>query len=563
MIIGDENKKLLLTEEGILVARRNSTIKYDNIYSKEVLETVLDHPKSFKDKIYNYEKNKLISFQTSAYKDVSVTDVIDFYKLGKTFFFVKKAGKKGLSLCTLEGDLLLEFNSPYCFDSNFIFYLRNGTFQKFDLLTQEREKMNKINSQVVTLCFQASEDASNDTFAYADVSNKINIFNNNKHRMYHWMSKEIYSLRVHERFVVAVSKSGVIAKFHIDIQKVEPILQFNGSFVDLEFKGSLMFVLTSFEFFVFDLTTNNTIFKDIHVGIATFCKSNLSVFSENDDKDIFNRKKQSSISILNLLPKPNQDRKNILAVTYIFEGHLFAFDTELQAFTGLFKLENTANAFISGEYCISFLQRKSSVIVNIYSIFFDRLVLKKTTSFSWKERLDISNVFLLNMRVYLVLSGKLYLINMLGTLEKTNITVENKVLKQTQKFLYLIDENGILNLTTRKYEVKQKRVMNFTVIDDKLVFYIDDKGIYMDLQERDLIFDLKNVIDIESRKVSVDNKEKDVVEILYLKNGHYFVGMFDFDGGKLTMLREIQVDNQSSRILIGKVCTTRTQLLMI
>lgn len=563
MILGDKNKKLLLTEEGLLVARRNSTIKYDNKYSKEVLETVLKNPRSFKTKIYTYHENKLTSFQTAEYKDVPITDVIDFYKVGKEFFFIKNAKRKRLSLYKLEGPALLEFTSPYCFDGHFICYLENNEFQKFDLLTQKCEKVQKINSKVVTIGFQAGEDSSRDAFAYADSSNKLNIFDKNKHRMYHWMSKEIICLRVYERFIIAVSKAGLVAKFHIDVQKIEPALEFNGTFVDLEFKSNLMFLLTSFELFVFDLATNNIIFQDIHVGVSDFCKSNLSLSVENCDKDIFNRKKQSSVSMLNLLPPPKEYNRNTVAITYILEGHLFAFDTELQSFISLFKLENTANAFISGEYCISFVQRKSNVIVNIYSIFIDRLVLKKTMSFSLQENLDISKVFLLNMRVYLVISGKLCLLNMLGTLEKTNICLGNQIVKQTRKFLYLADENGIFNLITRKYDVKQKKVVSFTAIDDKLMFYIEDKGVYMDLEERDLIFDIKNVIDIESRKMLVGNEEKDIVEILYLKDGHYFVGIFNFDGEKLTMFREEQVDNQSSKILVGKACTTRAHLLMM
>ncbi|ELA42331.1 uncharacterized protein VICG_00731 [Vittaforma corneae ATCC 50505] len=571
MIIGDKNRKLLVAEKDVTIVRSCSIIKYDAEYNSQTHSTVLELPRAFKNKIYDYTNSKLISIQTNEQKSVSLGKVVDYFKVEKDFFFVKE-DRASKSLHSIAGKCLLRFSSAYQFEGSFLYFIKDYRFHKFNLLTLEESEINispdlKSNAPVA-FCCKRENISENETIIFADYLNKIYIHSEEKHRLYHWMSNKIVYLNVYDRYVIAISKKGNVVRFHIDIQKIEPLFNFHGIYVDVSCSDNKLYLLTDFEFIIFDLVVGNTVFKVYLIGSSEYKISRLEAYSDKRSDDVFNMKRHSKVEIMNLIDYENKRNHKEVSpssgikeyITYILEKHLFVVDAHLRKVISIFKLDDNSACFVCGSICFSFVQRKSNVILKIFKVFTNRIIQTKTVEFSWKGSLDLANIFTVKDKLYLLVSQNVYIINKMGFLEMVYDHKNCKSLKYFEDYICAIDEKGIFNIATQKYEVVQKKIMNCCIFKSRLLFYIEDKGIYCDknneASERCLILQVNNVIDMKA-------KDTDILETLQYIEGKCIIVEYSFERNEsLVKCNEVTVENQSNKILLEKLCASGSNTML-
>lgn len=561
MIFGDKNRRLLVTDQHVIISRSNSALKFQNDFSREFIQRSFKHPKVFKSKVYDYVDGKLFSLQNNESKDVNIQNVIDFIKIDKEFFFIKNENEIH-TICQMDGKIISEIGSMYFVESPYIFSLYKNSIIRLNLNNKEKTTVSAFESDSLPLIFCTS--TTDDTIiAYSDRLNKIHIKSNKVNRMYHWMSNKILYMIMNDDYVLAVSKSGDVARFHINIQRIEPLFKFDGSFIDSSCMNNRVYLLSNFEFIVFDLTTNNIIFKDILIEQSNFKVSSLNKYIKDDTQqkeDMFDLKKQSTIEIHNMIDLKYNPSDYEYQVSYSSGNFLFVVDTKTMNVVSQFKIENSFHNFVSGNNLISFILRKSNIICQIFDIFTDKMVLSRTFTFSWKGKFAVKDVFIVNERLFVLIANTLYSLNKMNILEVIKEDVSR--IKYTRDRLFLIDEKGIFNPTTRSYDIKQKKVLSCTLLNGKVIFYIDEMGIFCDLPERKQIFEIKDVIDMESRIIKKDKSLQEVLKVLYLVNGHYTIAVFTEENDKLIKIEEYAVDNISSRILTDETQASKTNMLL-
>lgn len=564
MIFGDKNRRLLVTDQYTIISRSNSALKFQSDFTKEFIQKCFKLPRVFKSKIYDYTDGKLFSFQNNEFKNVDVQKVVDFVKISKEFFFIKHEDNKH-SVCRMDGKIVSQIGSLYSYESQHIFTLFENNIMKINPITNEKTTVLSFEKDSLPLIFTAHTTSNDDTLvAYADRLNKIYIKSNKINRIYHWMSNKILYMTIQDNYVLAVSKSGDVARFHINMQRVEPLFMFDGNFIDADCKDNRIHLLSNFEYIVFDLTTNNIIFKDILVEQADFKVSRLKKCIKEDKlqkEDMFKLKKQSTVEICNMI-ETEYTQDGEYQVTYTSGNFMFVIDTKRMSVISQFKIENSSHSFICGNNLISFTMRKSNIICQIFDVFVDKLVLSKTFTFSWKDKFPVRDVFIVNERLFVLVSNTLYCLNKMNLLEVVCSDVSNAKMKYSGGRLLIIDEKGIFNPMTRKYDIKQNKIGNCTLLDGKIVFYIEEMGVYCDLPDRSQILEIKDVIDIESQSVKRDGGVVEILKVLYLVNGHYSVAVFDWKDDKLIKIEEYTVDNQSSRILTDETQASRAKMLL-
>ncbi len=71
------------------------------------------------------------------------------------------------------------------------------------------------------------------------------------------MCGKILFLDIYDSYVLCIDKKGTLALFHIFLNKIDPLLNFHGDFIDCIIADNKVYLLTNIEFVVFDLVTNN------------------------------------------------------------------------------------------------------------------------------------------------------------------------------------------------------------------------------------------------------------------------------------------------------------------
>lgn len=572
MIIGDKNRKLLVTEQDITIVRGCSIIKYDNEYNPQAHAVALEFPKVFKNKTYEYTGDKLISLHANEQRNISLGQIIDYFKVEKDFFFLKE-NKTSKTMHNTAGECLLKFNSTYHFESPFLYFIEDDKFHRFNLLTLERSEIELStsikNNVPVIFCCKCEDRHGSEIVVFADYLNKIYIHNRGKCRLYHWISNKIVHLSVYDRYVVAVSKKGDVVRFHIDIQKIEPLFNFYGVFADISYFGNKLYLLTDFEFIVFDFVVSNIIVKNHLIGSSDYKVSMLETYSDKgDDSDIFSIKRHSKVEIMNLIYYGDRKKHKEVAsssgikehITYVLGKCLFIVDAQFKKVVSIFKLEDRSVNFVCGSSCFAFIQRKSTVILKTFKVFIDRIIQTRVIEFPWRGKLDIKDVFIDGSRVYLLISQCIYVVNKMGFLEVIYSHRNCKSFEYFEDYACVIDEKGIFNIVARKYDVFQKKIVCCCMFKNKLAFYIEDKGIYCDKDddshERYLILEIKNVLDMKARS-------GDILEVLQCVEGKCMMGEYSLeDGGLLAKRNEVIVENQASKILIEKLCVSKSNVML-
>lgn len=567
MIIGDKNCKLLITEQSATIIRTHSTIKYDKDYISSIQPVVLEMPKVFKNKIYDCVNNKLILIQTNEQKDLPKGNtIVDFYKIEKDFYFIRKMGEYKI-LCNILDETLLKFNSIYLFEGSNLYFFKDNKLYCFNITKKEESEIKtpfKTSNLALFTC-------KNETIAFADQQNKILIFNQNnkisdsnqeKHRTYHWMSKKIVFLEIYDNYVIAISKIGNVARFHIKLQKIEPLFTFNGDFVDCVCINNKIYLLTNFEFIVFDLITGNIEFKELLVGNAIYKSTFLESFKNiKNDNDIFNIKRKSSIEIPNIIQDNSIKMVPKNYITYFIDNYLFIYDPSVNKIVSLFRFDKNTKNFVCFDRCYSFIQRKSNLIILTYKIFYDKIVQIKTQDLSWKGDFTIEEVFSVKNEIYLRILQSIYKINKMGVLEKIYECKNIKLLKNlNDEYLCTVDEKGIYNVISEKYDIIQKKITNFCIFNKQYIFFIEDMGIFSDINtEREICLKIKGIIDMKQKDKS------NIIEILrFNEEGKYVIAEYCHEENEFKILgEEVVVEPQSNRLLSGRVsASSKSDILL-
>lgn len=573
MILGDKNRSLILTNENITIVRESSTIKYDQEFKKEYSSSILSMPRSFGDKLYDYSENKITSLQNQEFKEFSVDPILDYFKEGKDFFFIKQQKDSSLSLLNSKSVKILNFKSPYTICNSSFYYLDNSKIMKFSLINSQRSEVIQFGKEPVLFCVKEGTTDATELVCYADLSNRIHINQGNSSKIYHWMCNRILSLTPNDDYIVAVSKSGDVAQFHSKIQKIEPLFKFNGEFLDIKINNSKIYFLTDFEFKVFSLMTNTIIHQEYLVpSPSNFSHGKISRFISLDETDVFKFKRKSTVEILNSIE--NKREQLLTGIFYTQGTHTFVFEPKEKEIVSVFQMDEENN-FVSDRHVFSLSQRKSNCIVKVYDLFLDKLVLKNTMSISTKSKLRAKNCFYLSEKFYVQTENEISVLNKLNILEFITRVNSDSIIKSSKDFLYISDEKGIFNVVTLKYEIKQKNIRKFCIFKSKIIFYIENMGIYIDFPDRVQILEITNVIDLYFDDLANDG----LIYILYhhssgkVKLAQY-KGLQNVDFSnldksksctdlKLELIDEVDVDNTANVILTKNLFASRNNRLVL
>lgn len=566
MIIGDKNRKLLLINNGVTVVRRNSIIEYDSEYKQEVRFTALKLPKVFKNKIYDHRDHKLISVLTSESQESLSGSVVDFYITESTFFLIKDTDDKK-SIHTPDGNCIVKFESPYCFGKNSMYFLSEGKLQKLSLETQKITPIDiavdvKANVPVMMSC-RSNGNGVNDYLVFADYLNKIYICKDNKCRVYHWMGGKIQYLSILDRYVLSISKKRDVARFHTSMQRIEPLFKFHGEFEDAICTETKLYLLTNFEFIIFDLITANIVLKEYTIGSARYKTCVIGLSAAAVDSDVFKVKRQTMIEALNIIKDSEVSLPSQECIAYTLGRHVFIVEPATRKIISVFELElNSVNYICETGFCYSFIQRRSSIIVKTFKIFTDRLVQRKTTEFTWKGRFDVVDVFVCGDKMYLATPRGVFTLNKMNFLEK--VADQKGMLKLMANRLVVIDEKGILDIATKKYEIQQRNIRCCSSIGSLLLFYIENDGVYyikmgVGNDDKQCALSSKSIIDI---KTTVDGT------LLVLEAKDDSCRLLEYsvtDDGIVSNCsnKENVIGREARWILTRKVCATSRQTMVV
>ena len=572
MILGDKNRNLLISQEHVVICRENSFIKYSQDLKKEYTNTALSMPRSFNDKLYDYSNNKIISLQTQEHKEFNVDPIIEYFKEGKEFYFIKQLKNLSYSLLNNKGVQILNFKTLYTVSENHFYYLDGLKVMRMNLSTSEKNEIITFCQEPVTFCAKYNSSQASELIAFADSSNKIHIYQGKSYRMYHWMCNKILNLKINDEYVVAVSKSGDAAQFHIKLQNIEHLFKFYGYFLDIKIKNNKIYFLTSFEFKIFDLMTNNVQHNEYLIPIANFQTSVLKKFVNTEETDIFRIKRKSTVEIINLIK--NQQDASLSSIYYTNGMHTFIFNPKIKEVTSVFQMDCESN-YTSGSHVFSVSQRKSNYIVNIYDLYLDRLVLNSTMNINSKTKLRIKNIFFVAGKLYVQTETDILVLNRLNILEFIIKANSDSVIRRSDDSLFISDDKGIFNISKEKYEIKQKSIKKYCFYKSKIIFFIENKGIYLDIPDRKQILEINNVIDLCIKETN----ESVILSLIYhhpsgkVKLAQYcgleaiFANELNCekldDDINLKLIDEVDADTTSNHILPHGIFSTRQNRLLI
>lgn len=570
MLLGDKNMQLIVSNRHILVVRASSVVMYNTeTYESKILDNKLNFVKAFSGKIYDYSRNKINSYELDtksgngnlkaiSSKEFKVEEITDFYKCGKNFYFIKQFGKSRLCVFSqnLEAKSILDFKSPYSFDSFFLFAIVDNMIIRVGLNDCSKKIIQEFQNKPAMMACKYLHAENQTIVAYTDVSNKLHIFDGSNYRLYHWLTKGAEDIKIYEEFIIVASKDGKIVKFHTKLQKSQLMFEFMGIFVDMEIVDSHIYMLSDIQLQIYDLKSENVIFNDFLIPLteitAFYCKM------PNEEKsDVFKLKKQSKIQIKNSIPNLSEDLADQMVLAFVKEKLIFILNPQTNKICSQFTLPSDNN-FISYGKVLSFTHRKSNILVNTYDIYRDFLVLVENTSISSKDKHKFLNAYYCDNKIYFLTKNGLYLIGLLGITETIAENITEGRIKSFHNKLYFIDEKGIYDVSSRNHIVKQKKIQIFAIIEDTIIFCIENRGLYADMPDRKCLFEVTNLIDLKIHK----KKEQDLLAVLYIDQGRSILKTFYFDKKEgLILEKETSIASNYSKVILETHFSTKCKQL--
>lgn len=467
---------LLLLDKLVIVPLKSRTLVYKD---KEIVASsaiVLNHPKVFNNKIYDYSNDKLTSFTVEdndssfsiiqkRVEDFKFGQIIDFHKFGQTFIFLKLKNSK-FSLHSKSGLIVtgLEFDN-YCFSEDVFAFSHKNLLSKINLNTKEISIIKTYSFQIQNFIFDEK------MIAVTSITNKLFL----GERSYHWLNKKATKLIFVEDSVIAVNNQGA-SQFYSRINKIAPLFTFNGIFYDIKAMDNLVVFLSDIELIIFDLTTNNVIYKryliEMYSSYISFTDKSAIINDFNETDDVFKAKKKSYIEIKNSISESSTKFEGLFG---LLTGSNLALFENTSEIISLYQLPSVFN-YLNNDCLISLDYRRSTIIITLYAILQNRLILADTKIITRKPKVKIENAFFIRNKIYLQEQGKCFLLNEMGILEEIGIATN---IISSYDLLLKTDEKGILDLIKNKYLIKEKNIQCIMPFKKYLIFYIPKKGLFI------------------------------------------------------------------------------------
>lgn len=595
MLLGDDNRYILLSDSYAVVCRKSSIIRYSMEYSRiDILPVSLSLPRCFNGRIYDYLEDKIMSFSSDDFNN-SITKEFhggyfeDYYKQGKCFYFIKNRKDGSYTLFSREPQStlpkeMLVFQSLYCFDDEFIFIIEDSMVVRVSLSTMSKSIVGKLAAKpsMISCRFIGNSGACGDSYtgdmiAYTDARNRLHIHYGKEYRLYHWLSNRAESLYLSGDYVIAASKSGDIVRFHSKIHRIEPLLRFDGEFVDMKIENDKLYLLSASQFLVFDLESQGLMHRETLVvpGDYRVC-SILGKPPKDASNDIFGLAKQSKMEVFNSLEicdhcsgrsqqmdtSPESSDVSRVFIAYVYRRYVYLFDPAEKVMASQFLLDSDIN-FISNNKVLAFIRKRANMIVRVFSIFQDRLVLDSDRVVSSKDCAKITNAYYAQNKVFVEILNNLCYINRLNLIEILSKSNHPLNVIEEQDSLLVMDEKGVFDILKREYILKQKGSSNFCIFNGIVMFFMENKGIYACLPERRQVLEIRNVIDIKSEVVS----GIEVLKIIHLVDGRCRVEDYTFhcenEYACLEKISDSVAENSCFRLLCNNICITKAKQMII
>ncbi|KAI5152414.1 hypothetical protein ENBRE01_2813 [Enteropsectra breve] len=588
MILSDENKKLLVTNEVVCVVRENSTLFFKNTDSAIEGSANLLKNKKFSGKllqcddgrIYEYCNETVRSILRDESRSFAMGRVVSFYRHLGQFYFIR-TNVNNLVLVNEMNEVLCEFSQFLYFSSGVFYGLSGDRLVKLDVAIGKPEEVSFgsgiKNGSVCGLVGKTTPDG--EIMAVSTKDNKIIVKSGDKIFNYHWHSGRILAMEINEDDIISVGADGKIGRFGINLEKKECLFEYKGKYKDIKIHDNKIYLLTSISLIVYDLTTENVVSKEITTGIAKWHKMQLEAEPE-EENDIFKLKRKSREEIPNIigLEYPSLDKMELItekcaqatgaAITEecpdethrvehrinedyhwgALYGNVFMVRNR-NSFSAFYILNQKLN-FISGSFIIGCEIRKTGLLFFIYKIYQDRLVFVMKKELKNKDKNLPDNLFWIENRLYIQRSNEIYMVNDMGIQERvysgnvTDINAEGKSVS-------VIDDKGVFDIIKKDYVLKQKKVM---IYRESLpsAFYIEGKGIYIDSTCREMLLEKDGVSDF----VIQNNK----IYILHMEENKNYMTVFDIKTKSIVDTKQLEIS--FSKIMYDDIYISSTGTLI-
>lgn len=547
MILCDDNIQLLATEDEAYILRRNSMLLCNTssfVYSEaQVPKGRLVENNG---RIYEYDGHAIRSFETGNVRSCDIGPVEGLFCHAGSFYFVKSDLGRRVLVNEARKTLVELPSSIFHFSEGFMYSVSEGSVVRTDLTDGSCQRLGcSLPSSARKLLCRADRDGV--LTVIADSHNVVHIHGSNSTHSYNWHDNKILSMVFVDDFLVTASDSGVVSRLNLYSEGRTVLFHFFGRFIGMVSRNNKIFLLSSLYFIVYDMSTDMV----AHSGVLPGCGRyfNMDPLEESaEPSDVFKIKRKSCTVVKNSMEASRKDTtisSQVLGV--VTEGMLFSADSS--GIFGQFILQGKQN-FISGEFLISIERRKKMMTIRTYRIFTTRLVLVSERD---AHKQPLTAAYVLGDSLYLRNNTDLYYLAPTGIPE----IVENNVLQAVLagSSLLVATDKGILDIPSRSYRLKQRRITSFGVCDGDIIFCIAGKAIYWGLESKLLVADLNEVCDIILSEGQL--------LVMHIHEGKKFLDAYVIDDDQPKLVSRSVLDSSCSKILnMNAFITGHKQLLI-
>ncbi len=558
MILCDNNIQLLITNNSIRLLRSNSALKYNiNSYEKEPIPTFHGIVRAYDTKIYEYIDNSIINHKINEIRLFSIGPIVDFFKIESEFFFIKHDINSTCLVNSNNKKIVDGFELYYVY-SNCFFYLvydsdsAYSIFFCIDLLTLKKkiihsEKDNKIFKFI----------ANDDYLIFADKLNKIhvkklnsgdNFYDEMTTIVYHYHSNKILKLSFCNNYIISVGKDGKIVRFGLKNHEQRLLFMYDCDYVSMKIFNNRIYLLTTSIFKVYDCSLENEIYKEILPSISKYRRITYAKILK-EENDVFKNKKTSTIAI-ECDEIHNEEDNDDSCVGLINGNCLFLVSNNKNI---VIHNLNSYKNFLANNKIISLKKRKSYIDFYVYDICKDQLIFSKKFSL---RNINIDDFYFYDNCFYYKDGDKIFKID--TTLKITELVLKidesMKICDLYQDFL-LINLKGIYDICKGKYILKQSKVSLFCIVEENILFYIRNQGLYIDRMKKKPLIDL-NILDVIY--------EEGYVKILYISdNASRVVGYYKLIENTLVKHSEEKINNNCTKFIYKSIFENNHNQLII
>ncbi|KAI5169533.1 hypothetical protein PAEPH01_0796 [Pancytospora epiphaga] len=555
MILNDRNIKVIPSKEAIFVLRKNTAVSYklpDFTKESSVFDSKLY--RTIDGVIYGYSNGVVVRHGSADEIECGVGPVIEFVRVDGMFYFVKSKVNR-MALVNQENRQISEFSRVFCLFGRYLYYAESvenigeESYEgvayeiiRLDVITSEVYKIGTVNGNIIQMTAYHTEDGV-DLVALADCHNNLHIVNDGRRITYKWSSNKILDVVLTEEYAIIVSKDGRVAKFSVVRDERVFLFEYHGEFTDMcVFDGKLYF-LSNVYFLVYDLGMDQMVYEDVLPRPSSYSLVAVDGAVDSQSTDIFKRKKESRMEIFNSLNIHFDESSPLIGerenIGFVNGDIMFLLGSH--GLRSQFILNSETN-FISGNKLISVVYKKTKIILQVYSIFVDKLV------FLYKREIHkvaLDAVYSGISEMYIRNGNGLFFVNDMGILEQVHDT---DILEVCDLYgLKVLNSRGLFDVDTRKYICKQKQILKFCICGETLLFYVKDRGLYLysleNASERILLGVFNGLIDLSK------SEDMDCFYVLSNANNQKILGLYRLEKNEAILVEESVIEGCCTGIL--------------